>query len=277
MLKQRVITGLLLLLVLGGALFLLPYQGFVAFSALLFLLAAWEWGNLSGLSGLPKGVFVLVFALVLLVLVYVLGLQSSETIHKEWVKHVLGLGCTWWALALLWVKSYPASAGLWGARLPRLIIGLLVLVPCWVALVYLRHLPHGAWLIVFTVMLVSGADTGAYFAGKKFGKVKLAPNVSPGKSREGFLGGLCFVGILTAIVGSQFSVAGLGLVALIVIAIVSALASVLGDLLESMLKRHRGIKDSSQLLPGHGGILDRIDSMTAAAPVFTLLLMLSAA
>jgi phosphatidate cytidylyltransferase len=91
------------------------------------------------------------------------------------------------------------------------------------------------------------------------------------------LGGLCFVAVLTAIVGSQVSVAGLGLLSLIVIAIISALASVLGDLLESMLKRHRGIKDSSQLLPGHGGILDRIDSMTAAAPVFTLLLILSAA
>lgn len=274
MLKQRIVTGVILLAVLLCALFYLPFMGFAAFSAVIFVIGAWEWSNLSGLSGKSSWAFISGFALLMAGCFCVLDIHDQGIEQTEWLKHVLGVGCTWWAISLLWVKTYPASASLWGSKPIRALMGVFVLLPCWLALMYLRQLEHGPWLIFFSIMVVSGADTGAYFSGKAFGKRKLAPRVSPGKSIEGMIGGLIFVAFLAYLVTTQVPVAGLTTAQLIGVTIVCALASVLGDLVESMVKRHRGIKDSSQLLPGHGGILDRIDSMTAAAPVFALLLIL---
>lgn len=274
MLKQRIATGLILLGVLLCALFYLPFTGFVVFTALIFATGSWEWANLSGLSGKSLWAYIAGFVALMLVSFFALDMTSSGIEQTLWLKHALGVGCTWWAISLLWVKTYPASASIWGSKVMRAIMGVLVLLPCWLALVYLRQLEHGPWLIFFSIMVVSGADTGAYFAGKAFGKRKLALRVSPGKSIEGMIGGLIFVSFLAYLVTTQTSVAGLTTAQLIGVTVVTALASVLGDLVESMVKRHRGIKDSSQLLPGHGGILDRIDSMTAAAPVFALLLIL---
>lgn len=274
MLKQRIATGLILLVVLLCALFYLPFLGFVAFSAIIFAIGSWEWANLSGLNGKSAWAFIVGFIALIAASFFAFDMSQDGIASKEWLKHALGVGCTWWAISLLWVKTYPASAGIWGSKGIRALMGLLVLLPCWLALVYLRQLEHGPWLIFFTIMIVSGADTGAYFSGKAFGKRKLAPRVSPGKSIEGMVGGLIFVAFLAFLVTTQVSVAGLTTAQVIGVTVVCALASVLGDLVESMVKRHRGIKDSSQLLPGHGGILDRIDSMTAAAPVFALLLIL---
>jgi phosphatidate cytidylyltransferase len=192
------------------------------------------------------------------------------------LREIFIAACLWWAIALLWVKAYPLSSGLWGSKGARSVMGLLVLVPAWLALSYLRSLPEGVYLILVVIGLVVAADVGAYFTGRAFGKAKLAPAVSPGKSWAGFWGGLASCLTLMAILwriwpeGMPISLpAALGL------ALVTGLASVLGDLLESMIKRHRGIKDSGNLLPGHGGIMDRIDSITAAAPVFALGLIVS--
>ena len=118
-------------------------------------------------------------------------------------------------------------------------------------------------------MLVWGADTGAYFAGRAFGKRKLAPNVSPGKTIEGLLGGLALTLVIALLVATQTdALKNLGLGWFLLVSLVAVVGSVFGDLAESMFKRHRGIKDSSQVLPGHGGVLDRIDSITAAVPLF---------
>jgi phosphatidate cytidylyltransferase len=160
-------------------------------------------------------------------------------------------------------------------------MGFMVLVPAWVGLNHLRNggfqfggVANNLVVILYIFLVVWVADIGAYFAGRAFGKAKLAPRVSPGKSWAGVWGGLAAVALL-AIVASLLANAGVAEAMLLVVAsLVTGFVSVLGDLLESMLKRFRGIKDSSQLLPGHGGIMDRIDSLTAAIPVFALMITL---
>jgi len=152
----------------------------------------------------------------------------------------------------------------------KMVIGFLVLIPAWVAMVGMKAHPQGNLLIFMLFLLVWGADIGAYFTGKRFGRKKLIPQVSPGKTREGVLGGLA-VCVLVAIgfaISSELSMGAT--LALLLLALVTGMVSVLGDLFESMFKRERGIKDSGRILPGHGGILDRIDSLTAAAPIFLL-------
>ncbi len=158
-------------------------------------------------------------------------------------------------------------------------MGLLVLVPAWVGLNHLRtgsfqfgQVGNNLWVILYVLCVVWVADIGAYFAGRAFGKAKLAPRVSPGKSWAGVWGGLAAVGAFAVLVSQLASASPRETVLLVIASLVTGLVSVLGDLLESMLKRFRGIKDSSQLLPGHGGIMDRIDSLTAAIPVFALII-----
>lgn len=155
-------------------------------------------------------------------------------------------------------------------------IGLLILLPAWQGLVFIKQQPLGNWLIMAVMVLVWGADIGAYFSGKAFGKRKLAPQVSPGKSWEGVYGGLLLSLVIAAVVGlvAGWSIGQiiLGLLGAAVVVFIS----VVGDLTESMFKRQAGIKDSSNLLPGHGGVLDRIDSLTAAIPVFAVLLWMAA-
>ncbi|MNH04774.1 Phosphatidate cytidylyltransferase [compost metagenome] len=168
--------------------------------------------------------------------------------------------------------TYPRSSDLWASAACRLLIGLLVLLPAWQGLVLLKHWPLGNWLILSVMVLVWAADIGAYFSGRAFGKRKLAPQVSPGKSWEGVYGGLAVSLLITLGVGISrdwgFGQILLGLLG----AALLVMSSVVGDLTESMFKRRSGIKDSSNLLPGHGGVLDRIDSLTAAIPIFAVLL-----
>jgi phosphatidate cytidylyltransferase len=270
MLKQRVITAVLIVLALFAALAFLPAPWLAAIFAVLILLAAWEWSDLSGLQlQWQRGVFVVVLSAAMAGLCWEVSLLTQPDPLR--VRDVMVAACAWWAIALLWVKSYPASAGLWGSRLMRAFIGLFVLVPSWLSISYLRFLENGVWLILLVVALVAAADIGAYFVGRTLGKTKLAPSVSPGKSWAGFWGGLVSAMALMTLLYTIFAdsmPASFG--EMLILAAFTALASVLGDLLESMIKRHRGIKDSGQILPGHGGLMDRIDSLTAAVPVFTL-------
>jgi phosphatidate cytidylyltransferase len=185
---------------------------------------------------------------------------------------VLVAALLWWLVATWLVLTYPESSEHWSSSVCKLVIGLLILLPAWQGLVLIKQWELGNWLILSVMVLVWGADIGAYFSGKAFGKRKLAPKVSPGKSWEGLYGGLVASLLITAVVGifrswsfSQFFFCLIG-------AAIVVLISVVGDLTESMFKRKSGIKDSSNLLPGHGGVLDRIDSLTAAIPVFALLL-----
>ncbi len=274
MLKQRVITALLLLFIVGGGALFMPAMPFVMMAAAIILLASWEWADLSGLTGPAKKLaYVAAMAVLLALLGYYGGIFGVWDVTLT--RRILGVACVWWAVALLWVQSYPASARLWGSPLMRAAMGFLILAPAWLGVAYLREVGYGIWLIIYLVAVVAVADIGAYFVGRAFGKRKLAPRVSPGKSWAGFLGGLASALLLAVIIGSLQLWATMPTLTLVAISVLAALASVLGDLVESMVKRHRGVKDSGTSLPGHGGVLDRLDSFTAAAPIFALCAILT--
>jgi phosphatidate cytidylyltransferase len=174
---------------------------------------------------------------------------------------LLYVAAVWWVAALIWIVAIPTAVNSATAA----VAGLFVLIPAWFALVKLHE--HGPSVLLFLLLLVVAADVGAYFSGRKFGRNKLAPKVSPGKTWEGVFGGLFGAALVAAVGVSWFGVPAVPFVALSLIAVI---ASIVGDLTESLFKRHAGIKDSGSLLPGHGGVLDRVDSVTAAAPVFLI-------
>ncbi|MEM8500477.1 MAG: phosphatidate cytidylyltransferase [Pseudomonadota bacterium] len=271
MLKQRIVTALLLLVFVGGPVLLLPESGFVLLAIVVFSVAAWEWAQLAGFNGsMRRGAYVVVHGVLAIALLWLCGLpDSANPVVLQMVFTVAGV---WWALALLWVQSYPASASLWQHAAIRSIMGLLVLLPALLAFVYMRVAGPYIWLVLYLVALVAAADVGAYFAGKAWGVKKMAPRVSPGKSWAGLMGGISAAMLLAVIVFAALPIP-MASVQWLLISLIVALSSVLGDLLESMLKRHCGIKDSSQILPGHGGVLDRLDGWTAAAPIFALCLL----
>ncbi len=275
MLKQRVITAIVLTIVFLAALFGLSPAHFPLFIGAVVLIGAWEWANLSSCGAIwQRLLYVGFIGAILLAICWAIGMSTAaeQGLNLPFIKSLLIVACAWWALALLLVQGYPSSAILWGHPFARLLMGVLVLVPTWLALVYVRFQPQGAWLVVMIAAIVAAADTGGYFTGRKLGKRKLAQAVSPGKTLEGFAGGLVSNLILVAVVAY---LSGSNLYLLLAIVIPTSLFSVLGDLLESMVKRHAGVKDSGVILPGHGGILDRVDSITAAAPVFALALIAS--
>ncbi len=275
MLKQRVITGIALALAAVLAIAFLPRLGLIVFLGLVTLAALWEWSDLAGLEGATaRLVYCAVFLACMFGLISSTGLLGAAP--KVWiVSWILSLTAVWWLVALVWVKGFPATAARWNAVWVRAVMGYCALLPAWFALVYLRVQPRGEWLILFLLVLVASADIGAYFSGSAFGRRKLAPLVSPGKSWEGFFGGLILALVVAVVSWRLFWPELLSLPALLGIAAATVLASVLGDLVESMLKRQRGVKDSGQLLPGHGGVMDRIDSISAAAPLFALGLLLA--
>ncbi|WP_028239543.1 phosphatidate cytidylyltransferase [Stutzerimonas azotifigens] len=266
MLKQRIITAAVLLPIAVIGFFLLKGVAFALFFGLVVCLGAWEWARLAGFESPSVRVgYAVAIGLALALLAALPALASV----------VLAAGVVWWAAATCLVLTYPNSSRYWGGPVGSLALGALVLLPAWQALVLLKQWPQGNWLILSVMMLVWIADIGAYFAGRRFGRRKLAPMVSPGKSWEGLVGGLAASLVVTLVVGLSRGWAVAELAQALVIALLTVLISVVGDLTESMFKRKAGIKDSSQLLPGHGGILDRIDSLTAAIPVFAVLLWLA--
>ena len=283
MLKERIITAFIMIAVLLAALFLLSSHGFAYVLLAIAAVAAWEWADLSSLSSpLERVAYAVVVVAIIAVLADAFNLLNTSFIeslslsvsYPKYLREVLAAGVLWWGFALLWVLGYPGSAAIWGHKWLRAVMGLFVLVPSVIALLYVNAQDQGQAYFLYLIGIVSSADIGAYFVGRAFGKKKLAPSVSPGKSWAGFWGGAAAVAVFSLIVGLKLDVLGLSYIQLVLVTVVAALASVLGDLLESMVKRQRGIKDSSQLLPGHGGVMDRIDSLSAAAPVFVLLAVL---
>ena len=273
MLKNRVITATCLAGALFLLLFTLPVLAFQGVILLIVLMGAYEWAGLSKITGTgQKWLYTFAVAMLAVGASVWLGLFTEPA--TEMLREVLGAAWIFWAVSLLWVISYPASSAIWGKPVFIGLMGLIILVPAALSLFYLLGLETGREIFLILVGLVCTADIGAYFAGKALGKRKLAPKVSPGKSWAGFIGGLCAGGTFAFFVGIFFNPLGDSLAGFVVVSLVVVLASVLGDLVESMVKRQVNVKDSSHLLPGHGGFMDRIDSMTAAAPAFTLLLLL---
>jgi phosphatidate cytidylyltransferase len=266
MLKQRIITALILLPIALCGFFLLEGTGFALFIGLVVTLGAWEWARLAGFTAQPIRIAYAAVVAFMLVIMHILpGLAP-------WV---LGASVLWWGVATYLVLTYPRSSEHWASAACKLVIGMLILLPAWQGLVQIKQEPLGNWLIMAVMVLVWGADIGAYFSGRAFGKRKLAPQVSPGKSWEGVYGGLLLSLVLAAIVGVARDWSFVQILMGLIGAAVIVFISVVGDLTESMFKRQSGIKDSSNLLPGHGGVLDRIDSLTAAIPVFAVLLWMA--
>jgi len=280
LLKYRLISAFILIPVVIAALFFLPLIGFAITTLVVCMLAAWEWGQLSGFVNRTQRVWLAVLCGLLLALMLFTLPEYHYGVDIAVVEGSLWLSLFWWAVALLLVLFYPASAAFWrNSKALRLAFGLMTIVPFFWGMVALRgwhyeanHYYGAIWLL-YVMILVWGADSGAYMFGKLFGKHKLAPKVSPGKTWQGFIGGLFTAAVISWIYGVVVNLE-VAPSTLLICSVVAALASVLGDLTESMFKREAGIKDSGNLIPGHGGILDRIDSLTAAVPVFACLMLL---
>lgn len=277
MLKQRIITALILAPLVIAGIFLLPFSFFVIALAAITLIGFWEWTQFVDTKSRLVAMVIPAMTLGLSLAVIPSDVTALSTLTDS--HHgILFVGGIWWLIASTLAITYPSSAKFWSASSSlKYFFGLLTLIPFFWSILMLRAVNyvenpyHGAKLVLLVCFLVWAADTGAYFSGKRFGKTKMAPAVSPNKTIEGLVGGALLAILITWGGATLMDIPFTSLSNLFIIAIITVIASVLGDLVESMFKRVSGIKDSGNILPGHGGILDRIDSLTAALPVFALL------
>ncbi|AYO19005.1 phosphatidate cytidylyltransferase [Vibrio owensii] len=275
--KQRIITALILapLVILG--IFKLPLIGFIIALTAITLLGFWEWTQFTESN---SRIAALVPAVVVTGLSFLFISPDAASLNQLATPHytVLALGFAWWIIASGMAITYPKTTNLWqNSRALRHVFGFLTLIPFLWSVIILRASDisvdpyHGAKLVLYVCFLVWAADSGAYFAGKSMGKRKMAPHVSPNKTIEGLIGGIIAALIVGWLFAGWFDIQFTSPIHMVIITLITVVISVLGDLVESMFKRVSGIKDSSNIIPGHGGILDRIDSLTAAFPVFALL------
>jgi phosphatidate cytidylyltransferase len=265
--RQRVTTALLLAPLPIAAVLWLPTPWLAAAVAVVLLAGLWEWTRFAGIEDtLPRTLFLTANALLLVALVWGGG-PSLFTLKLASL-----IGVLWWAVVLLWLSRPAFGTGdTQAARGLKLLAASLCVVPAWCALGWLHaEDPLGPRWTLFAIALCWAADSGAYFAGSKFGKRKLAPSISPGKTWEGVWGGLATAVLLAAVALPLLGLGWGSLPALMLLTVVTAGISVVGDLFESLMKRHSGVKDSGDLFPGHGGVMDRIDSLLAALPVFVV-------
>ena len=275
MTKTRLLAALIMApIAILGVLFV-PTPILAALSAVVFLAALWEWLKLAEVDDtLARATLLLCNAAVMAALVW--GSHSAQGGSFALLQLVVLIGVAWWLLAMLWMKHYHFAADHDShARAFKLLAGTLAVIPAWCALGLIHaSQPNGHQWLLLALFLVWAADSGAYFAGRHLGgklfKRRLAPRISPNKTIEGLLGGL-LLALVVAIVGALLiGAAPAQLPAITAVALATVLFSVVGDLFESLLKRHVGAKDSGDLIPGHGGVLDRVDSVLAALPVFAL-------
>uniref|UniRef100_A0A3B0MKA6 Phosphatidate cytidylyltransferase n=1 Tax=Arsenophonus endosymbiont of Trialeurodes vaporariorum TaxID=235567 RepID=A0A3B0MKA6_9GAMM len=279
-LNARIITTIILIPLVIAALFFLPPNLFGYVIIVICSLAAWEWSQFIGWTVQIKRIIsAVLFGICLL------GLQLSfqdliQLTTEPLIIYILSAGLVWWLVAIILVVTFPTSARFWSQSvILKILFGVLTILPFYCGMLVLKSVDYhiddfiGAWCVLYVMLLVWSADSGAYFFGHLFGKHKLAAKVSPGKTLEGMLGGMLTAGII-AWLFSLFVPVLLISKNLLFCSVIVVIISVFGDLTESMFKRQAGIKDSSYLIPGHGGVLDRIDSLTAAIPVFAGLTLL---
>jgi len=257
---KRTITGVVLTAIVLMGIFYLPLSYFIGIMTVLMLWAAWEWSGLCAVKSKTMRALYVTFVFALF----------CAVIHVP-VIFVLWAALCFWLICACFVFLYPRATFLWVPfEVVKLTVGIFALVPCWLAVNVIRGAQDGAFVLLFMLLIIWVCDTGAYFMGRSFGRHALMPHVSPKKTWEGLWGGLLFV-LVVAILWSLFKgFSPWKWLLMIVFSFIVAIISVVGDLTESMLKRAAGVKDSGVILPGHGGILDRIDSLMAAAPIFLL-------
>ncbi|MCW8807296.1 MAG: phosphatidate cytidylyltransferase [Rhodanobacter sp.] len=269
MLLQRTLTALMLapLVIL---LILLSSTGFLALlAAAAFLAALREWMKLSGLKQAGWSITWLIVAAI--------GFAMLWWVHTSaWMPLVLAAGVCWWLIACVWLGHFAfAAAPTPENRALKLLAGAFVVFPAWSAVILIHSRgPHGQLWTLLALIIVWAADIGAYFSGRTFGKRKLAPQISPGKTWAGAYGAVAAGVAVTVLGGWLLDVRGGRLLALALLAAITVGVSIVGDLLESLMKRHAQVKDSGTLIPGHGGLMDRLDSVFAALPVFAAGLLL---
>lgn len=255
MLGTRIITGAILGVAIVATLLFLSTQAVAGIFGVLWLIGAWEWGGFMRLGGMHRAAYVLVFGACL-----ILGWLYIDVVVGP---ALFVVTVAWWLCAFAAVLTYPRQF----AKPLVALLGLLVLLPSWWLLVTLHATPLGPQLALTLMSIVWAADVGGYTFGRLFGRIKLAPAVSPGKTWEGVTGGAIAAAVAAGVAARLLDLPLAGFVA---VGAVTALVSVLGDLTESMFKRNAGLKDSGALFPGHGGVLDRFDSLTAAIPIFVI-------
>ncbi len=264
MLKQRLITAVILSIATLLFVLLLSPKFFAVISLIAFMsIGGWEWARLLGLQDMQRAVAVITLI--------VIGLFFHLS-GLAW--YAISVGVVWWVTILGLLVIYRQESTFYSSRpwLLRL-SGVLILVPAWLAIVKLQA--HDPQLVLYLIFLVASMDTGAYFVGKAVGENKLAPHLSPGKTLEGAKGGLAAALVFAFLGAIYFGFSGASWVYFLILSLLVAALSVAGDLFESLVKREAGQKDSGTILPGHGGILDRVDGLLAALPVFVLGLSVS--
>ena len=271
MTRTRLLAALVMTPLAIAAILFLPTPWLALLAAVLFLGGLWEWLRLSEVEDTLARTLLLALNLLLMVaMVWASRTASGGSLVLFQVAAMIGVA--WWLLAALWLRAYDfGSDHDTGARVAKLAAGTFAVIPAWCALVLIhaQH-PNGHIWLLTALAIVWAADTGAYFAGRRFGRRKLSPRISPNKTVEGLAGG-AVAGVLVGVAGGALAGAGAAkLPAVALCALVMVLFSVVGDLFESLLKRHAGVKDSGDLIPGHGGLLDRMDSVLAALPAFVL-------
>ena len=277
MFKQRMATALILAL---GFVWVTTFSSsffFALFISLIVLVASWEWGEFIGLKhGHQKIGYLSAVAFIIMSLFVLLEITpKTQSISAVSVSIILALGFLFWLITLPLLKYYPRNANKWSNKLKIAVMGILTLLPAWVGMVQLKYLLVEGYFVLGLVAMVAAVDSGAYFIGKQFGHEKLAPHLSPNKTWEGALGGfvLCLlVNLLLVWILHNFllTLNGWQIMQLVLLSFGVTFFDVIGDLFISMLKRNRAIKHSGFLLPGHGGVLDRIDGLIAVIPGFVL-------
>ncbi|MBE9563921.1 MAG: phosphatidate cytidylyltransferase [Proteobacteria bacterium] len=262
MLYQRILTAIPLAAFVFWIIFYQPSTVFFYFLLFVTLIAGYEWAKLSGVGSKPLR---LIFAFSIIAFTWVIQQYFSE--YAIWSIYVSTL---WWFSITYFLKFAKPKAANSDLKLDKLFVAFIVLPAAAIAMLQIHSMHQGADWLFYALSLVWVADIGAYFSGKKFGKNKLAPNISPGKTKEGLIGAVVATSIYTLIASYYFELDTDRSALLVLLSVILTFISVSGDLYFSFLKREAGLKDSGNILPGHGGILDRIDSVLAAMPVFVV-------
>ena len=272
MLIPRLITATILAAFFTSALVFLSPFIFAQIMIFVVLVAGWEWADLASFKAKSaKYGFLLALGVCFIATGYHVGFHTQFDVSASY--NICALVVAFWSIIFLWLQGFPSSAILWSPKPVMALIGLLLLVSTWLAIISILMMVNGKWLLGLAITTVALADVGGYVVGKLFGRHKLAPTISPGKTWEGLMGGLLFQ--LPLIIGLKIALPDTYLLKLALLIIPVGLISVVGDLFESMIKRQRGVKDSSSLLPGHGGVLDRLDGVMAALPLFFVILYMA--